>query len=287
MIMDSLSRSNREIFLHKNRNQSNYDLLRNIFLEMKNVLVAYSGGVDSTVLLKIGTDVLGAHCIGVLGISPSLAAEEKNQALRLAKQIKANVDVITTGEMENPLYIQNDQRRCFYCKQELYTEIWRLAEKRKIHYIVDGTNADDINDYRPGMEAARELQIRSPLLEAELGKDDIRGLARYLKISIWNKPAQPCLASRVMYGQSINPRMLQRIDRAEQFIKSRGYEVVRVRSMGSSASVEVGKNEVTRALQEAETLIIVKRLRHLGFQQVYIDPDGYRQGKLNQRFASD
>jgi len=286
MIMDNLSHfdSNSESSIIKIQHQ--YDQLQRIFSDLEHVLVAYSGGVDSTLLLKVGTDTLGSHCTGVLGISPSLANEEKNQAIEIAHKIHANIEILFTREMENPLYIQNDKRRCFYCKQELYSEIWRLAEKKNIRFIIDGTNADDMTDYRPGLEAARALKIRSPLLETGMGKAEIRNLARYLSIPIWNKPAQPCLASRVMYGQSIDSAVLDRIDRAEQFMRQRGYKIVRVRSIGSSASVEVGKDELDRLLKDPETHLIKESLCAIGFQKVYIDPDGYQQGKLNTKTAT-
>jgi len=286
MIMDNSYRFNNRSKSQTKQIQHHYELIQHIFIEMEHVLVAFSGGVDSALLLKVGTDALGAKCTGVLGVSPSLAGDEKNQAIQFAQKLNANLEILFTREMENPLYLQNDHRRCFYCKQELYSEIWRLAEEKNIHFVVDGTNADDVTDYRPGLDAAKALKVRSPLLEAGLGKDDIRNLAQYLNIPVWDKPAQPCLASRVMYGQPIEAAVLEKIYYAEQFIKKRGYKIVRVRSIGSYASVEVGKDEVDRLLQEEESHVIIKTLYDLGFQKVHIDPDGYRQGKLNARTAT-
>jgi uncharacterized protein len=263
-----------------------YDLIKTLFKEMNSVLVAYSGGVDSALLLKIGTDILGDNCIGVLGVSSSLAADEKHMASKLAERINATLEILPTFEMENDLYLKNDFRRCFYCKHELFSRMRELAEQRNIAVIVDGSNADDRGDYRPGMEAAVDLQVRSPLLEADMNKEDIRQMARFLDLPIWDKPAQPCLSSRVMYGQLIKKDILDMIDRAEQYIKKRGYTVVRVRYLGSIASVEVDSSQLPRIQQQQESDLVRSTLKEIGFADVVIDPDGYRQGKLNENHAT-
>jgi len=263
-----------------------YDQIRALFKELNSALVAYSGGVDSALLLKIGTDTLGENCVGVLGVSSSLAADEKQMAIKLAERLNAKLEILPTFEMENDLYLKNDLRRCFYCKHELFSRMQELAQQRNIAVIVDGSNADDRGDYRPGMEAAKDLQVRSPLLEAEMNKEEIRQLARFLDLPVWDKPAQPCLSSRVIYGQFINQDVLDMIDRAEQYIKKRGYNVVRVRYLGSTASVEVDSALLPRILQQRESDLVRSTLKEIGFADVVIDPDGYRQGNLNEKYTT-
>lgn len=267
--------------------EKKYFHLQSLFKEMQKTIIAYSGGVDSTLLLKVGTNVLGNNCIGVLGVSPSLAANEYKDALDIANSISANIEIINTFELKNDNYLRNDERRCFYCKYELFTHLKLFAKKKGIQYIIDGSNADDLGDYRPGMDAGNSLNIRSPFIEAKFTKIEIRELSRYLKLPTWEKPAQPCLSSRVAYGQKISSDLLYKIDQSEKVLINRGYKIVRVRYLGDYVSIEVGQDEIVRLLQEEEKHFIKNQLKEIGFDKIKFDESGYKSGKLNKDLVID
>ena len=258
-----------------------YNSLQKIFAEMGKVLIAYSGGVDSSLLLKVGTDVLKENCFGVIGVSPSLASQEYEQALQQAKLMGAEIQSLNTNEIKNSLYVLNNQDRCYFCKSELFDQLNILAAKLDVKYIVEGSNFDDLDDYRPGMKAAGEKQIRSPLVEANLHKNEIRELAKHLKIPSWDKPSQPCLSSRVAYGVEINPAILEKINQAEIFIKKLGFKIVRVRYFENHVSVEVGKNETAKLFVIETKNAIETELKYIGFRKILFDSEGYQSGKLN------
>ncbi len=265
--------------------EKKYQLVRQSLAGMEKAIVAYSGGVDSTLLLRIGTDVLGRNCIGVIGVSPSLAPTELEEAKAIARSFNGQIDTIETHELDNPQYVNNDDMRCFHCKRELFSNLITYARERKIGFILDGNNFDDLGDYRPGMKAARELHVSSPLVEAGLTKEDIRILARYLKLPNWDKPAQPCLSSRMAYGQQIDPQILEIIALAEDYLKQQGFRVVRVRYYGEHVTVEVGKDEVERLLDPASQKSVRQKFEELGLHRVKFDREGYQSGKLNQLLA--
>ncbi len=262
--------------------EQKYQKLREILVEMRMVIVAYSGGIDSTLLLRIGQDVLGVNCIGVIGLSPSLSKGELEEALNAANSFNAKVVQIETDEMNNPHYVSNDNRRCYHCKFELYSTLIAYAQEQNIKFILDGNNYDDLNDYRPGREAAKQLDVRSPFVEAELTKEEIRQLARFLGLPNWKKPAQPCLSSRMAYGQQIDLDILNKIASAESYLKNQGFKIVRVRYWGDHISIEVGQNELERLFDSVKQSSIRNRFREMGFPRIEFDREGYRSGKLNQ-----
>jgi len=262
--------------------QQKYNHLIRIFKEMQSVLIAYSGGVDSTLLLKVGSDTLKKKCTGIIGISPSLANQEYTEALAQAEQMGAEINTINTNEISNSLYTLNNQDRCYFCKSELFGELNKLADKFKVNFIVEGSNFDDLDDYRPGMKAAKEKKIRSPLVEAKFTKTEIRELAKCLGLSSWDKPSQPCLSSRVAYGVQINESTLKKINRAENFLKELNFKIVRVRYFENHVSIEVGKNEVNHLLKPDIQNSVNVEFNNIGFNKVVFDTEGYQSGKLNK-----
>jgi len=259
-----------------------YNQLIQIFEEMQSVLVAYSGGVDSSLLLKVGNDVLTKNCTAVIGISPSLANQEYTKAVKQAEKIGAYIKTINTNEISNSLYVLNSQDRCYFCKTELFDELNKMANELSVHYIVEGSNFDDLEDYRPGMKAAKEKKIRSPLVESKFTKIEIRELAKFLGLSSWDKPSQPCLSSRVAYGVKINESILDKINQAENYLKKLSFEIVRVRYFEDHVSVEVGKYEVNRLMKSEIQNSVNQEFKKFGFNKIQFDAEGYQSGKLNK-----
>jgi uncharacterized protein len=249
---------------------------------MGTVLVAYSGGVDSTFLLKVATDVLGARALGVTACSDSYPERELEEAKQLAAAIGARHLVVETGEMEQEAYVANPANRCYFCKTELWETLIPIARAEGIAALADGFNADDVGDYRPGAAAAREHGVRSPLLEAQLTKAEIRALSREMALATWDKPAMACLSSRVPYGERISREKLEQIDRAEQLLRDLGYRHVRVRHHGDIARIELPPEDMARFFADGLAAPLAKRLRELGFQYVTLDLQGYRSGSMNE-----
>ncbi len=257
------------------------DKFHEILLSMQKVIVAFSGGVDSTFLLATAVETLGSeNVLAVMGISASLGSRERHFGRRLAQQIGSELIEIETCELENPDYASNPPERCFYCKQDLFIRLSELARKRGFSTIVSGANADDAGDFRPGLQAGEKLGVRNPLMEAGLTKADIRAASRAINLETWNKPAMACLASRIPYGQPITVEKLSRIEQAEYIIKDLGFTQCRVRDHGNLARVEVPPEDITSLAQLREK--IVESLKKLGYTYVSIDLQGFRSGSMNE-----
>jgi uncharacterized protein len=265
--------------------EDKYATLQGLLAEAGRTLVCYSGGVDSALLLKVAHDVLGADALALTAISPSLAREEREAAARLAREIGARQIEVETREMDDPGYVANSPRRCYFCKTALFTAARRAAETLEARTIVYGANADDAGDYRPGMEAAREFGVRGPLLEAGLTKADVRDLSRRLGLPTAEKPAQPCLASRLPYGTAVTVDRLRTIDRGESALRRLGFREVRVRHHGEVARIEVPEADLPRLLDPATRQAADEALRAAGFRYVAIDLRGLRSGSLNEGLA--
>lgn len=249
---------------------------------MQHCVVAYSGGVDSAVVAKIAALVLGERAKAVMAVSPSVAAGEVESAKKLAEEIGIDFHLIHTSEMEDPRYLKNDERRCYYCKQGLYLALKEFVREFPHTTIANGTNTDDLGDYRPGLEAARELRVVSPLVEAGLNKQNVRQLAKQWNLSVWDKPATPCLSSRIAYGESVTPERLRMVDQAETYLRSLGLRELRVRyHAGDLARIEIPQGEVSRFATLAEDKKIANRFQDLGFRFVTLDLVGFRSGSLN------
>ena len=256
--------------------------LRSLFQNMERALIAYSGGVDSTLLAKVACDVLGDRALAITAISPSLLPEELIDAQTQAAQIGIKHELIETHEMDNPEYTSNPVNRCYFCKSELHDTLKPLAIARGYPYVVDGVNADDLQDYRPGIQAAKERGARSPLAEIGACKAEVREISRSLGLAWWDKPAQPCLSSRFPYGEAITVTKLQRVGRAEIYLRQLGYNNLRVRSQEDTAKIELPPAEIVRFVQQVNLPKLVKTFQDLGFVYVTLDLEGYRSGKLNQ-----
>lgn len=244
--------------------------------------VAFSAGVDSTVVAKAAQLTLGENSTAVTGTSASLASGELDEAKSLAEHIGIRHVVIATDEFANTSYTQNAADRCYHCKTELYTQLDGLTEQLGVQVVLNGANVDDASDYRPGMKAASEHSVRSPLAECGFTKTDVRALAEYWGLPIWDKPATPCLSSRVAYGEEVTPERLRMIDSAEQLLRDQGFRNVRVRyHRGDLARIEVAAEEITKLITADTRLRLAEQLRQFGFKFVTIDLEGFRSGSLN------
>ena len=260
--------------------------LKTIFAEMEQALIAYSGGVDSTLVAKIAYDVLGDRAIAVTAVSPSLLPEELEDAQIQAAEIGITHKIIDTHEMDNPNYTANPVNRCYFCKSELHDTLKPLATQLGYPYVVDGVNADDLRDYRPGIQAAKERGVRSPLAEVGVTKAEVRQLSQQLSLPWWDKPAQPCLSSRFPYGEEITITKLQRVGRAEIYLRRLGWQNLRVRSDGDTARIELPPEKIKEFVLTMDLQAIVVAFQSYGFVYVTLDLEGYRSGKLNQVLTS-
>ncbi len=259
------------------------DRLLDLLRSFQRCVVAYSGGVDSVVVAKAAHLALGDRALAVTGVSSSLASGELDEARRVAELIGIRHEAVETREFAEPAYLQNAPDRCYHCKTELYTRLDELVARYPGATIVNGANLDDRGDYRPGMTAAAEHAVRSPLLECELTKTDVRALAAHWNLPVWDKPASPCLSSRIAYGEAVTPERTAMIDAAEQYLRSKGLRELRVRyHKGDLARLEVPGDAIAKLAEPELRRELVEQFRKLGFKFITLDLEGFRSGSLNQ-----
>ncbi len=262
------------------------DRLVELLRSYRSCAVAFSGGVDSAVVAKAAQLALADRAVAVTGVSASLAEGELEAARKLAEQIRIRHEVLTTEEFDDSNYLANPTNRCYFCKSELYSQIEPLAARLNLVTIVNGANSDDAGDWRPGMKAAGEREVRSPLLECGFSKADVRELAAHWKLAVWDKPASPCLSSRVAYGEEVTPERLRMIDRAEQLLRQLGMRTIRVRfHRGELARLEVPVEAIPQLAAPETRERLARQLKELGFKYVTLDLEGFRSGSNNEAIA--
>ena len=256
--------------------------LVNNLIQMESVIVAYSGGVDSAFLAAIANEVLGDKSIAVTAVSPSLAPSELEEAKTLASELGLNFMTLNTKEVEREDYQANNPDRCFFCKDELYSHLIRYAEEEGYKFVLNGTNKDDLGDYRPGIEAAKQYGVLSPMVDVNLTKDEIRLLSKDMDLNTWDKPAQACLSSRIPYGTTVTVEALTKIAKAEHFLRTKGFKQLRVRHHDTIARIEMEPTDFQDLISEPLRTEITEAFKDFGYSYVTLDMDGFRSGSLNE-----
>jgi len=268
--------------------QDKYNLLQQILKKLHKVVVAYSGGVDSTFLLKAAVDTLGSeNVLACIGISSSLGKSQYKRAIECAKIIGTRVEEVEVQEVFDTKYSANNPDRCFHCKSHLYTVLQNIAKEKGFDNVVCGCNFDDKDDFRPGNKAAKIYGVRSPLMEAQMTKDDIRNMSRKLNLPTADIPASPCLASRVIYGLEVTEQRLKQVEEAEDFLRKLGFVEFRVRHHDTIARIEVQPEDMEKVTKEPERYKIIEKLKSLGFKYITVDLQGFRSGSLNELLTKD
>jgi uncharacterized protein len=258
------------------------EALRILFRQAGSVLVAYSGGVDSSYVALVATEELGAHAICVTGDSASLAAHQRDRAAEIARRFNFRHEIVRTEELADPRYAANPSNRCYFCKTELYSKLAPLARERGLAFVADGSTTDDLGDYRPGRNAATEHDVRSPLVEVGMSKAELRALSRRAGLPNWDAPASPCLSSRVAYGTQVTIKRLHEVETGEEIMRELGFREFRVRHHDELVRIEVAPAELERALRREVADELARRFRKLGFRYVTLDLHGYRTGAMNE-----
>jgi uncharacterized protein len=254
---------------------------------MGSVVVAFSGGVDSSYVAYVANAELGERALCVTGDSPSLPSFQKAETASLAQKFGFRTEVIETAELDDANYTQNNSNRCYFCKDELYQKLKDLAQQRNIRHIVDGSTCDDLGDYRPGRVAAAEHEVRSPLIEVGMNKADVRELSRAVGLPTWDKPASPCLSSRIAYGIPVTIERLSTVDRGEEILRELGFHEFRVRHHDSLVRLEIARSELSRVLTLGMFDQLASRFRELGFKYVTLDLEGFRSGSMNDVLTAE
>jgi uncharacterized protein len=262
--------------------EQKWDRLRSLLREMKSAVLAYSGGVDSSLLLKAASEVLGARLVVVTAYSETYPLAELAAAKEFAGSLGVIPRILHTAELASEDFVKNSTERCYFCKKELFGKLQQIAKNEGIPFIIDGSNTDDLKDYRPGSKAAGEFSVRSPLREAGFSKSDVRACAQKLNLPVWDKPSLACLSSRIPYGTRITPKILTIIQSAEDCLHSLGYRQVRVRHHGDTARIEVERDEFERLLSGDTVQKVVTAFKQLGYTYICMDLEGYRIGSMNE-----
>lgn len=266
--------------------EQKWERLRALLGDMNSAVLAYSGGVDSSLLLKAASEVLGNNLIAVTAVSETYPPAELANAQEFAGSLGVKLRVLQTDELASEDFAQNPPERCYFCKKELFGKLRQIAEAEGISIILDGSNTDDLNDYRPGSKAAQEFSVRSPLREAGFTKADVRACARMLGLPVWDKPALACLSSRIPYGTRITPRILAMVQAAEDQLRALGFRQVRVRHHGDTARIEIEPGEFERLVKDDAAKKITTAFKQLGYTYVCMDLEGYRTGSMNESLKS-
>jgi pyridinium-3,5-biscarboxylic acid mononucleotide sulfurtransferase len=259
-----------------------YDKLKDLLSTMGGALIAFSGGVDSSVLLAAAHDALGSRALAATGISPTFPAHDYQSAQRIASQLGARWITIETNELDDPHFSSNPENRCYYCKKRLFSLLIEKAHQEKLAYVIEGSNRDDLSDYRPGLLATRELEVRSPFVELGLGKKEIRQMAKDRGLENWARPSSACLSSRIPYGEQITRERLDRIARSEALLREMGFRQVRVRDHGILARIELPPEDLNRMLDSELRDTVVNGCKAAGYTFVTLDLQGYRTGAMNE-----